>query len=316
MHCIRLAAMRIRAPLAALLAVAALLAAPAAVAASAAQKVFDTPQQAAGELAAATKSHDSAAMLAILGANAATLVFSGDAVADRAAEDRFAQAYEESHRIEMQGDAKATLAVGKDDWPFPFPLVKSQGGWRFNAREGREEVLTRRIGRNELSVMQVLQAYVDAQQEYYLRNPDQGKLLAYAQKVGSTKGKRDGLYYPVNAGEPPSPLGTLFASAQAEGYRLGSGPEGKPVPYHGYIYRILKAQGPAAKDGAYDYVVHGKMIGGFALVAYPAAYANSGVMTFIVNHDGVAYQKDLGPSTSAVASKMTRFDPVAGWKPL
>ena len=314
MNRIRQAAVNLLARLAALLALFALLAAMPAGAATAQQKILGSPQEAARELAAASKAHDQKAMIAVLGAGAASIVFSGDAVADRASEDRFAQAYEEANRLDMQGDAKAILLVGKDDWPLPFPLVKSQTGWRFDARQGQEEVLTRRIGRNELAVIQVLQAYVDAQQEYYLRNPGKNELLCYAQKAGSSKGKRDGLYFPVAEGEPPSPLGPLFAKAQAEGYKLAE--DGKPVPYHGYFYRILKAQGPAAKNGSYDYVVHGKMIGGFALVAYPAAYANSGVMTFIVSHDGVAYQKDLGPETAAVAGRMTRFNPDGSWKQL
>ena len=314
MNRIRQAAVNLLARLAALLALFALLTAMPAGAATAQQKIFSSPQEAARELAAASKAHDHQAMIALLGGGAASIVFSGDPVADRASEDRFAQAYEEANRLDMQGDAKAILLVGKDDWPLPFPLVKSQSGWRFDARQGQEEVLTRRIGRNELAVIQVLQAYVDAQQEYYLRNPQKNELLCYAQKAGSSKGKRDGLYFPVGEGEPPSPLGPLFAKAQAEGYKLAE--DGKPVPYHGYFYRILKAQGPAAKNGAYDYVVRGKMIGGFALVAYPAAYANSGVMTFIVSHDGVAYQKDLGPETAAVAGRMSRFNPDGSWKQL
>jgi hypothetical protein len=317
MHRIRQAAVTLLAQFAASFALFALLAATAAAApptATAKQKIFGSPQEAARELAAASKTHDHKAMLAVLGTGAANIVFSGDAVADRASEERFAEAFAQANRLDMQGDAKAILLVGKDDWPLPFPLVKSQAGWRFDTRQGQEEVLNRRIGSNELSVLQVLQAYVDAQQEYYLRNPEKEKLLCYAQKAGSSKGKRDGLYFPVSDGEPPSPLGPLFAKAQAEGYKLGE--EGRPVPYHGYYYRILKAQGPAAKNGAYDYVVHGKMIGGFALVAYPAAYANSGVMTFIISHDGVAYQKDLGPDTAAVARKMSRFNPDESWKQL
>ena len=291
-----------------------LLAAGMAVAAPAKQKAFATPEEAVQELVAAAKAHDVKAMLSVLGTDAASLIFSGDPVEDRAAYERFTKAYEEANRIEKQGDAKATLSVGKDDWPLPFPLVKSPAGWQFDTTQGREEVLTRRIGRNELSVIQVMQAYVDAQQEYYLRNPGNDKLLHYAQKGASSKGKRDGLYFPTREGEPPSPLGDLFAKAQAEGYKPGTG--GNPVPYHGYVYRILKAQGPDAKGGAYDYVVKGTMIGGFALVAYPAIYGNSGVMTFIVNQDGVVYQKDLGPSTPSVAPKITKFNPDASWKRL
>jgi hypothetical protein len=202
--------------------------------------------------------------------------------------------------------------VGKDAWPFPIPVVKSGDSWRFDAKQGAEEILNRRIGRNELSTIQALGAYVDAQREYYLANPAKDKLLQYAQKVVSSKGKRDGLYYPTPAGEPASPLGSLFASATAAGYKAGA--EGKPVPFHGYYYRILKAQGPDAKGGAYGYVARGKMIGGFAMLAYPASYGNSGVMTFIVNHDGAVYQKDMGPNTAALAQKITKFNPDGTWK--
>jgi hypothetical protein len=283
-------------------------------AAEAKQKAFASPEEAAKELAAAAKTGEVKAMLAVLGAGAKAIVSSGDAVADRAGYERFAKAYDEANKVEMSGDAKAVLSVGKDAWPFPIPLVKSDAGWRFDAAQGREEILNRRIGRNELSVIQVAQAYVDAQREYYLRNPDQDKLLHYAQKVVSSKGKRDGLYFPTKAGEPPSPLGDLIARTQAEGYKAGEG--GKPVPYHGYYYRILKGQGPDAKGGAYDYVAKGKMIGGFALVAYPASYGNSGITTFIVNHDGVVYQKDLGPKTASLAAKITKFNPDKTWKPL
>lgn len=300
--------------LAALFAAFAMLVAGAAVAAGAGPKVFGSPEEAAKDLVAAAKSGDSKALLAVLGARAKGLVSSGDAVADRASYERFVKAYEEAHKIEMQGDAKAVLSVGKDDWPLPIPLLKSDAGWRFDAKQGEEEILNRRIGRNELATMQVVQAYVDAQREYYLRNPDGDKLLHYAQKLVSNKGKRDGLYFATRDGEPPSPLGELFAKAQAEGYKAGEG--GKPIPYHGYYYRILKAQGPGAKGGAYDYIAHGKMIGGFALVAYPASYRNSGVMTFIVNHEGVVYQKDLGPQTGSIAAKMRKFDPDGTWKRL
>jgi len=297
---------------AALAVLCAVLAAP--VSAQTRQKVFSTPEEAVKGLVAAAKANDVKAMLAVLGPEASSVISSGDPVDDRATYERFAKAYDEANRLERQGDAKATLFVGKDDWPLPFPLVKSEAGWQFNARSGLAEVITRRIGRNELAVIQAMQAYVDAQNEYYQRNPDNDRLLHYAQKVASSKGKRDGLYYSTREGEPPSPLGSLFAQAHAGGYKSGEG--AKPAPYHGYVYRILAAQGPDAKGGAYDYVVRGKMIGGFALVAYPAIYGNSGVMTFIVNHDGVVFQKDLGPATGSLAGKMTKFNPDSSWKRL
>jgi hypothetical protein len=279
---------------------------------AAAQKTFGAPDEAVKELAAAAKANDGKALLALLGNAAKGVIYSGDAVADRAARERFANAYEEANKLEPAGDAKMTLSVGKDAWPFPIPLVKTAAGWRFDAKQGAEELINRRIGRNELSVIQVAEAYVDAQRDYYLLNPAHDKLLHYAQKFVSAKGRRDGLYYPTRAGEQPSPLGELFASARAEGYKPGT--PTKPNAYYGYYYRILKAQGADAPGGAYEYVAGGKMIGGFALVAFPASYGNSGVMTFIVNHDGVVYQKDLGPGTAAIARKMTKFNPDATWK--
>ncbi|MDH5221756.1 MAG: DUF2950 domain-containing protein [Betaproteobacteria bacterium] len=277
-----------------------------------AQKTFGSPEEAATVLVAAVGKGNLKEMQAILGPGSKALVQSGDAVADRRGRERFVRSYEESSKVERQGDAKAILVIGKDDWPMPIPMVKGKDGWRFDARLGGEEVLNRRIGRNELSAAQAALAYVDAQREYYLRNPQGDKLLHYAQRFGSTKGKRDGLYFPTKAGEPPSPLGPLYASAKAAGYfKAGNG---KPSPYFGYRYRILKGQGPDAPGGAYDYVVQGRMIGGFALVAWPASYGSSGVMTFIVNHDGVVYEKDLGPDTAKAAGKITRFNPDKGWQ--
>jgi hypothetical protein len=276
------------------------------------QKAFASPEEAVKALMTATTAGDVKALERILGPGSASLLRSGDAVADRRGRERFAQAYAEANKIERQGEAKAILVIGKDDWPMPIPIVKGKDGWRFDAKQGREEVLNRRVGRNELSAVQAILAYVDAQREYYLRNPRNDKLLHYAQKFGSTPGKRDGLYFATKAGEPPSPLGPLFASAKAQGYTKDG--DDLPDPYHGYRYRILKRQGPDAPGGAYDYVVQGRMIGGFALIAWPAAYGNSGVMTFIVNHDGVVYERDLGPNTAAAAGKITSFNPGKSWK--
>ncbi len=246
-------------------------------------------------------------MLDVLGPGSGKIVQSGDAVADKASRERFLRAYNEANRLDKSGDAKAVLSVGKDSWPFPIPIVKDAAGWRFDARQGQEEILNRRIGRNELSAVQAMLAYVDAQREYYLRNPQGDKLLHYAQKFASAPGKRDGLYFPTQAGEKPSPLGPLFASAKAEGYTKGD--SSLPVPYHGYRYRILRGQGADAPGGAYEYIAQGRMIGGFALVAWPASYGNSGVMTFIVNHGGVVYEKDLGPDTAAAVQKITTIQP-------
>jgi hypothetical protein len=292
---------------------ASLLFAPAWTGAAEGQKTFASPQEAVTALVAAAKGNDTKAMHAILGPGAKGVLSSGDAVADRAGRERFIKAYEESNKLDMQqGDSKAILSVGKDAWPLPIPIVKAGSTWRFDAKQGAEEILNRRIGRNELSTIQALGAYVDAQREYYLLNPAKDKLLQYAQKVVSAKGKRDGLYYPTREGESPSPLGQLFASATAAGYK--SDADGKPAPFHGYYFRIVKAQGPDAKGGAYDYVARGKMIGGFAMVAYPATYGNSGIMTFIVNHDGAVFEKDLGPNTGAAAQKISKFNPDKTWK--
>jgi hypothetical protein len=236
-------------------------------------------------------------------------------VADKAGRERFVKSYEEANLLEKSGDSKVVLSTGKDNWPFPIPIVKDAAGWRFDAKQGGEEILNRRIGRNELSAIQAVQAYVDAQREYYLSNPQRDKLLHYAQRIVSTPGKRDGLYFPTKAGERPSPLGPGFDRAKAQGYeKAKDAAAGKPVPYHGYFYRILNRQGPDAPGGAYDYVAQGKMIGGFALVAWPASYGNSGVMTFIANHEGVVYEKDLGPDTPAAVKKITRFNPDKSWK--
>jgi hypothetical protein len=283
-----------------------------ALAAEAKQKTYATPEEAVKELIASLKSGDAKALMAVLGQGSKDIVESGDAVADKAARERLVKSYEEANRLEKSGDSKVVLSTGKDNWPFPIPIVKDAAGWRFDAEQGREELLNRRIGRNELSVVQAVLAYVDAQREYYLRNPQGDKLLHYAQKFASAPGKRDGLYFPTKAGERPSPLGPLFTSAKAEGYSKGEG--GSPIVYHGYHYRIIRGQGHSAPGGAYDYVAQGRMIGGFALVAWPASYGNSGVMTFIVNHEGVVYEKDLGPDTPAAVKKITRFNPDKSWK--
>ncbi len=284
-----------------------------AFAADAKQRYFVSPADAVTALIEAVKAGDKPALLAILGQDGKGIISSGDETADRLARERFVQSYQEANQLTKDGDFRATLSVGKDDWPFPIPLVKRASGWRFDTAAGKEEILNRRIGQNELDVIQVCLAYVDAQREYYLRNASGGSLLEYAQKFASAAGKRDGLYWEAKPGEEPSPLGPLVATARRAGYSAGK-PGGGPIPYHGYYYRILTAQGKDAPGGAYDYLARGHMIGGFALVAYPAQYASSGVMTFIVNHDGVVYQKDLGPNSAATAQAMTRFNPDATWK--
>ena len=286
---------------------------PSAFAAEVKQKHFASAEAGVEALMAALKANDVKAMLAILGPDARPLIVTGDPVADHQERERVVRDYEEAHSLAMSGETKAVLQIGKDDWPMPIPLVKEDAGWRFDTHAGKEEILNRRIGRNELAAIEVCRAYVDAQREYYLRNPGRDALHQYAQKFLSTKGKRDGLYWTTKDGEEPSPFGPLIARAQGRGYVKAKDARGKPLPYYGYYYRILKSQGPDAPGGAYDYVVRGKMIGGFALVAYPANWGNSGVMTFIVNHDGVVYQKDLGPDTATIARAMSRFDPDSTW---
>jgi DUF2950 family protein len=284
-----------------------------AMGATARQKSFPTPEEGVQALVEAAQRNDTTTLLAILGPEAKSLVSTSDPVSDRENRERFVKSYEEGHTLVPSGDTKVVLQIGKDEWPFPIPLIKDSAGWRFDTQEGKAEIRKRLIGRNELDVIQVCLAYVDAQREYYMRNPLNTALLQYASKFISTKGKRDGLYWETTADEPPSPLGPLVAQARREGYK---GTAGKPVPYHGYYYKMLTRQGPDAPGGAYDYVVRGKMIGGFALVAYPAQYGVSGIMTFIVNHDGVVYEKDLGPKTAAMAQSMTRFNPDKTWKQL
>lgn len=278
-----------------------------------AQENFPSPEAGVQALVEAAKRDDTEAMLHVLGPQAQSFIDTGDAVADQATRARFVQAYDEAHTLVPEGDTMVMLQVGKDEWPFPIPLVKDSTGWRFDTEVGKEELLNRNIGRNELDVIQVCLAYVDAQFEYYRRNPQDGTLLQYAARVMSTPGKRDGLYWDTTDDEPPSPLGSLVAQARTAGYEPTPF---KPIPYHGYYYKILTGQGPGAPGGAYDYIVDGKMIGGFAMVAYPAQYGSSGIMTFIVNQDGVVYQKDLGPDTTALAQSMTTFDPDETWEKL
>jgi len=274
------------------------------------QRRFVSLEDAVGALVDAMRAGDRKAMLAIFGQEGTGLVWSGDEVSDRRARERFVAAYDDQHRLEA-GGGKVVLIVGRDDFPFPIPIVPDGPSWRFDTAAGKEELLNRRIGQNELNTIQVCLAYVDAQREYYASDPDRDALLQYAQKFASSPGKRDGLYFETKPGEPSSPLGLLVARAREEGY---SKKTSAPVPYWGYYYRILTAQGKDAPGGAYDYRAHGRLIGGFALVAHPAQYGVSGVMTFIVNQDGVVYQKDLGPDSAAIARAMKEFNPDSTWK--
>lgn len=273
-----------------------------------AQRAYPNPEDAAAALVAAVKTGGKRAIMKVLGRDAEDIVESGDEVADAETRRRFLSAYDAKHVIKADGNKKATLVLGADDFPFPIPLVNNRDGWEFDTAAGRREILYRRIGRNELDAIQTSLAYVDAQNEYADKDRTGEGTGVYAQRIVSNPGKKDGLFWRDD--KDPSPLGELAAQAAAEGYKAGE----QSAPYHGYYYRILKAQGSDAPGGQLNYVVKGKMIGGFALVAYPAEYANSGVMTFLVNHAGTVYQKDLGSRTDFLAKRMIVFDPDHTWK--
>ncbi len=265
------------------------------------QKTFATPEAAADALVDSLAHNDDAELRAVLGPNQRRLI----AVDDISAEDRiaFLEAWAKGHRIKLAGDSDARLELD-GGWTLPIPIVRTGNGWSFDVRAGREEMRTRRIGRNELAAIQSMYAYLEAQQEYAEQDRNGDGVVEYAQRILSSPGTRDGLYWPTPAGEQESPLGPLF-----ETKNLKDG-------YNGYRFRILKAQGPAAKDGARSYVKHGRMTDGYALVGWPARYNETGLMTFIVSQDGVVYQKYLGPNTAAIAGAMTRFDPDASWTAL
>jgi hypothetical protein len=278
------------------------------------QLTFGTPEAAVETLVKALRNKDEAKsyteLYTLFGPGSGSMISSGDKVDDREGRAKFLRLYDEKNRMEITGDRKAILRVGNNDWPFPIPLVKIGNNWSFDTKRGKEEILSRRIGANELGAIQACLAIVDAQREYAAMDCDGDGLLEYAQKFSSAGGKMDGLYWEEKPGEKPSPLGPLVAKARSEGYTKGE----KPVPYHGYIFRILKAQGKNANGGAYSYLVKDKMVGGFALVAYPASYGVSGVKTFIVNHDGVVYEKDLKTKTAKQAQSMKAFNPDKTWK--
>lgn len=281
--------------------------------AAARQRSFANPAAAIDALIAANRRGHLARLSVILGPDSGKLIHSGDAVADRRARARFVAAYDEAHKLDRDGADKATLIVGAHEWPFPIPLVRARGRWRFDTNAGVEEILNRRVGRNELEVIQICRAFVTAEREYAAKRLGPGGAPDYAQHFVSAAGQRDGLYWPVKPGEEESPLGPLIASARAAGYRPGT-PHIKPRPYYGYFFRILTAQGPDAPGGAKNYVVDNRMTGGFALIAYPATYGDSGIMTFIVNQNGIVYQRNLGPDTTRIAAAFTAYDPDAGWQ--
>jgi hypothetical protein len=296
------------------LAVVALATLPAVAADAPAQKRFAQPEEAFRALVTAARRDDKAALIAILGPEGEDIVSSGDAVEDAAARRRVVVAAGERTRLETVDGGAVVVHVGKDDWPLPIPLVKDADGWRFETAAGRQELLNRRIGRNELRAIAVSRAYVDAQREYAGRARTEG-VRAYAQKVRSDPDKHDGLYWDDPTGKDPSPLGPLLAQAAAEGYTRQES-DAAPRPYQGYFYRILTAQGPHAPGGARSWVKDGRMTGGFGLAAYPAEYGSSGVMTFVVGSGGVVFQKNLGEKTGEIARAMTTYDPDDSWTPV
>jgi len=270
---------------------------------------FSSPEKAVTSLVAAVRANDMEEMAVILGPGSRELIFSGDDVADRTGREKFLKAYDRMNILHKVSADKGTLCIGNDNWPLPIPIVKAGAIWVFDAEQGKQEILNRRIGRNELHVMDVLHAYTYAQHEYASRDCGGGGLVEFAQKLISTQGKRDGLYWDVKKNEEQSPLGPLVARAAKEGYA-----DANLSPFHGYYFKILNSQGKHAQGGAYDYVVKEKMLLGFALVAYPAEYGNSGVMTFIVNQEGIIYEKDLGKDTTRIAEGMKIFDPDKTWE--
>jgi hypothetical protein len=272
------------------------------------QRKFTRPEEAVPALIAAARADDKTALIAILGPGSEDIVSSGDPVEDAAARDRVIAAAKQKMRLETLPSGAVIAHLGKDDWPLPIPIVKDGNEWRFDAAAGRDEILNRRIGRNEITAIAASLVYVNAQRERAKLEGD------YAQKFRSEPGKRDGLYWDDPTGKHPSPLGPLYAEASAEGY-MKQAPGGEPQPYHGYFFHILTAQGAGAPGGARSYVKDGKMTTGFAMVAYPAEHGSSGVMTFIVGPQGVVYQKNLGDKTSEVGKAMTAYDPDESWNP-
>jgi hypothetical protein len=270
---------------------------------------FNSPEEAVDALVVALQKDDVPTLNKLLGPGSEDLLTSGDPVQDNADRERFVAAYQLKHSLEDEGADSKVLIVGENDWPFPVPLVKTDGRWRFDGRTGADEIVYRRVGANELGAIAVCLGFVDAQNEYASEGRDGDPPGVYALKLISDEGTQNGLYWPTAEGEPPSPAGPFVAAAAAEGYRRGE----SRTPYHGYYYRMLYAQGPNANGGAREYFVDGVLTGGFALIAWPADYGASGVQTFIVNQDGVVFQKDLGEDTSTVVDAIQSFDPDGSW---
>jgi hypothetical protein len=276
------------------------------------QATFKTPEAAVDSLISALRTEDTKQLEKIFGPDSGDVLSSGDPVNDRLDAKNFLTMYDQKHALAATPAGDITLIVGPKDWPFPVPIIHDDNKYLFDTAAGADELLNRRIGRNELSTEQVCLAIVDAQRDYVAMRPMGGDLPEYARKVMSDPGQKNGLYWTTKEGEPQSPLGPFVAEAAEEGYKPRAAGQPSP-PYHGYHYRLLTAQGPHAQGGAADYVVNGKLIGGFGLIAYPAQYGNSGITTFITNHDGVVYQRDLGTDTEEAARSITTFDPGPGW---
>jgi len=287
---------------------------PNAVAGSPGEEAFASPQLAAAALSSAWHVDRVEPLLKIFGPGGRNLVTSGDPVAERMTRERFAASYDQQHRIELQGADEAILVIGKEDWPYPIPIVREGTAWRFDVKAGIEQVLDRRIGANELHAIEVSRAYVDAQREFAADRRLAGQPAEYAQQLASSNHEHNGLYWPVGAGEKQSPIGPLVATAEANGYSPPPASAADQRPFEGYYFRILAAQGGHAPGGGRDYVVNGRMTGGFALVAFPARWGDSGVMTFLVNQNGIVFQKDLGPSTTRLARQITLYDPDRTWR--
>jgi hypothetical protein len=272
---------------------------------------FASPQAACDALVRAARTSDRVTLRQLLGLRADDVVAADQIQAAREL-DVFAAAYDEKMRLVRESETRYMLEVGADDWPFPIPIVQQDEAWYFDTEAGLEEILNRRIGRNELAVLRVIRAYVDAQREYASRDRDDDDVLEYAQRFQSTEGTRDGLYWPPEADGELSPLGPLVAQAQVQGYQVGA-QRADPEPFHGYYFKILTRQGSHAPGGKYRYVINGNMIGGFGLIAWPAQHGESGIMTFTVNQQGLVHQKDLGPRTSRTARALTVYDPDNSW---
>jgi hypothetical protein len=276
-----------------------------------AQKSFASPQEAVDALVAAVQDNDDDLLLTIFGSGSEDLISSGDKIADQNGRARFLKAYDEKNSLQHENEDHAVLIIGNKEYPFPIPIVRQGNAWLFDTRAGMEEILNRRIGRNELHTIEVMHSYTDAQREYASMKRNGGG-PEFAQKFTSRWGKKDGLYWEVEEGEEESPFGPLIARAAEKGYTGGLG-EDTPEPFYGYYFKILKSQGEHTNGGAFDYVVDGKMVLGFALVAYPAKYGASGIMTFIVNQEGIIFEKDLGEEMTTAAAAMTTFDPDSSW---